>query len=91
MDARYIHSGTPLKERKELLDDFRAGVFQVLVNCAILTEGADVPNIDCVVVVRPTRSRNVFAQMVMFKGYHIQSDSDVTADRAWYATISQYW
>ncbi len=31
---------------------------------AILTEGADIPNIDCVIVARPTRSRNVFAQMV---------------------------
>jgi len=31
---------------------------------AILTEGADVPNIDCVLIARPTRSRNVFAQMV---------------------------
>ena len=31
---------------------------------AVLTEGADVPNIDCVLVARPTRSRNVFAQMV---------------------------
>ena len=31
---------------------------------AILTEGADIPNIDCVVVAKPTRSRNVFAQMV---------------------------
>ena len=31
---------------------------------AILTEGADIPNIDCVVIARPTRSRNVFAQMV---------------------------
>lgn len=33
---------------------------------AILTEGADIPNIDCVVLARPTRSRNVFAQMVRF-------------------------
>jgi ATP-dependent helicase IRC3 len=31
---------------------------------AILTEGADIPNIDCVVLARPTRSRNLFAQMV---------------------------
>jgi ATP-dependent helicase IRC3 len=64
VDARYIYSGTHAKERQQLLDDFRAGLFPVLVNCAILTEGADVPNIDCVVVARPTRSRNVFAQMV---------------------------
>lgn len=32
---------------------------------AILTEGADIPNIDCLIVARPTRSRNVFAQMVV--------------------------
>jgi ATP-dependent helicase IRC3 len=31
---------------------------------AILTEGADIPNTDCVLVARPTRSRNVLAQMV---------------------------
>jgi len=31
---------------------------------AILIEGADIPNIDCVIVARPTRSRNVMAQMV---------------------------
>jgi len=31
---------------------------------AILTEGADVPNIDCVMLARPTRSKNVFAQMI---------------------------
>jgi ATP-dependent helicase IRC3 len=31
---------------------------------AILTEGADIPNIDCVLVARPTRSRNILAQMV---------------------------
>lgn len=35
-----------------------------MVFVAILTEGADIPNIDCVVVARPTRSRNIFAQMV---------------------------
>jgi len=31
---------------------------------AILTEGTDIPNIDCVVLARPTRSPNVYAQMV---------------------------
>jgi ATP-dependent helicase IRC3 len=32
----------------------------------ILTEGADIPSIDCVILARPTRSRNLFAQMVRF-------------------------
>lgn len=39
------------------------------VMVAILTEGADIPNIDCVIVARPTRSRNIFAQMV--SGHHL--------------------
>jgi len=63
-DARYLHSGTPAAERKQLLESFRQGEYPVLVNCAILTEGADIPNIDCIIVARPTRSRNVFAQMI---------------------------
>ncbi len=33
IDARYIHAGTPAKERRRLLDDFRAQLFPVLVNC----------------------------------------------------------
>ncbi|KAF8898798.1 P-loop containing nucleoside triphosphate hydrolase protein [Infundibulicybe gibba] len=64
IDARYICSTTPAAERKNLIDSFRTGVFPVLINCAILTEGADIPNIDCIIVARPTRSRNVFAQMI---------------------------
>ncbi|RDB28788.1 putative mitochondrial ATP-dependent helicase irc3 [Hypsizygus marmoreus] len=64
VDARYVYSQTPVAERKALISSFKFGQFPVLINCAILTEGADIPNIDCVVVARPTRSRNVFAQMI---------------------------
>ncbi|KDQ16273.1 hypothetical protein BOTBODRAFT_30973 [Botryobasidium botryosum FD-172 SS1] len=64
VDARYLYSGTPAFERRVLIQEFREGKYPVLVNCAILTEGADIPNIDCVIVARPTRSRNLFAQMI---------------------------
>ncbi|KAF9535421.1 P-loop containing nucleoside triphosphate hydrolase protein [Crepidotus variabilis] len=64
IDARYIFSETPPVQRQALVADFKTGLFPVLVNCAILTEGADIPNIDCVLVARPTRSRNIFAQMI---------------------------
>ncbi|KAJ6621692.1 P-loop containing nucleoside triphosphate hydrolase protein [Mycena sp. CBHHK59/15] len=64
IDARYVFSGTPVAERQALIASFKAGQYPVLINCAILTEGADIPNIDCVIVARPTRSRNVFAQMI---------------------------
>ncbi|TDL28609.1 P-loop containing nucleoside triphosphate hydrolase protein [Rickenella mellea] len=64
IDARYIYAATPAEERKALVAGFRKGEFPVLLNVAILTEGADIPNIDCLIVARPTRSRNVFAQMI---------------------------
>ncbi|KAJ7071080.1 P-loop containing nucleoside triphosphate hydrolase protein [Mycena amicta] len=64
IDARYLVSSTPAAERKALVAAFKAGRIPVLINCAILTEGADIPNVDCVVVARPTRSRNIFAQMI---------------------------
>jgi len=36
----------------------------VLVNCGIFTEGTDIPNIDCILLARPTRSRNLIVQMI---------------------------
>lgn len=64
VDARYLHGGTTAKERKQLLEGFKQGAFNVLINCAILTEGFDLPQIDTVVLAKPTRSRNLFSQMI---------------------------
>ncbi|PWN48973.1 P-loop containing nucleoside triphosphate hydrolase protein [Violaceomyces palustris] len=64
VDARYLHGGTHPTERRELIQDFGKGVYPVLINCSILTEGADVPSIDCILLARPTRSRNLFSQMI---------------------------
>lgn len=41
--------------------------WNTIQSTAILTEGADIPNVDCIVICRPTRSRNVYAQMVRSK------------------------
>lgn len=43
---------------------YGASIKLVYHHSAILTEGADIPNVDCVILAKPTRSRNVFAQMV---------------------------
>ncbi|PPQ82057.1 hypothetical protein CVT25_014598 [Psilocybe cyanescens] len=64
IDARSISGKTPADLRKSTVQAFKDGEFPVLVNCAILTEGADIPNIDCVMIARPTRSRNLYAQMI---------------------------
>ena len=50
--------------RRQLLADFRAGRFQILVNCGLWTEGLDVPEIACIHLARPTRSDGLYIQMV---------------------------
>lgn len=42
VDARYLHAGTPVNERKELVSAFRRGEFPVLVNCGELSCAARV-------------------------------------------------
>lgn len=64
IDARYITSGTSKEVRAEQLRAFRNQEYPVLVNCGLFTEGTDIPNIDCVLLARPTRSRNLLIQMI---------------------------
>ncbi|KAJ2725894.1 DEAD DEAH box helicase [Coemansia sp. Benny D115] len=62
--AEVVVGKTPVAERERILAEFRRGTLPVLVNCGILTEGTDIPNIDCVMMARPTRSSVLFQQMV---------------------------
>lgn len=51
-------------DRKQVLADFDAGRYNVLCNSMLLTEGWDCPSVDCVVVLRPTKVRSLYSQMV---------------------------
>ena len=51
-------------DRAEVLRDFAAGKYDVLCNSMLLTEGWDCPAVDCVVVLRPTKVRSLYCQMV---------------------------
>lgn len=62
--SRFISGETPPDERRQILRDFDAGRFQILVNCMVATEGFDCPSIGMVVIARPTKSRSLYAQMV---------------------------
>ncbi|RMY96022.1 hypothetical protein D0862_08642 [Hortaea werneckii] len=64
IDAQFVTGDTPSKLRKERLDSFKRGEYPVLLNCGIFTEGTDIPNIDCIVLARPTQSRNLLVQMI---------------------------
>nr|DAE74137.1 MAG TPA: Chromatin remodeling complex ATPase [Caudoviricetes sp.] len=52
------------KDRAEILEDFDKDKYNVLCNSMLLTEGWDCPTVDCVVVLRPTKVRALYSQMV---------------------------
>lgn len=52
------------KDRTEILEAFDKGKYNVLCNSMLLTEGWDCPSVDCVVVLRPTKVRSLYSQMV---------------------------
>lgn len=52
------------KDRAEVLSAFDRGEYNVLCNSMLLTEGWDCPSVDCIVVLRPTKIRSLYSQMV---------------------------
>lgn len=52
------------QDREQILDDFDKGKYNVLCNSMLLTEGWDCPSVDCIVVLRPTKVRSLYSQMV---------------------------
>lgn len=52
------------EDRTEILKDFENGKYNVLCNSMLLTEGWDCPDVNCVVVLRPTKVRSLYCQMV---------------------------
>ena len=51
-------------DRAQVLQDFEAGRYDVLCNSMLLTEGWDCPTVDCIVILRPTKIRSLYQQMV---------------------------
>lgn len=52
------------KDREEVLKDFENGEYDVLCNSMLLTEGWDCPSVNCIIVLRPTKVRSLYQQMV---------------------------
>jgi superfamily II DNA or RNA helicase len=61
--AAVVYGDMPVWQRKEALEDYDSGKVQVLVNAMVLTRGFDAPKTSCVIVGRPTKSRNLGIQM----------------------------
>jgi len=62
--ARFVSAGTPADERRWIIADYRKGAFPFLVNVGVCTRGFDVPEIESIVIARPTCSRTLYAQMI---------------------------
>lgn len=53
------------EDRQEMIDAFQTDPeYNCMVNCMIFTEGTDIPNIETIIVARPTQSESLYTQMV---------------------------
>ncbi len=59
-----IVDGTKPEERRAILGFFRAGEIDAVINVQVLTEGFDAPEVECVHVLRPTKSRGLYTQII---------------------------
>jgi len=62
--AEHVDGKSEVEERKEILRRYRKGEVRVLCNCAVFTEGVDIPQISCVIMARPTKSLVMYLQCV---------------------------
>lgn len=59
-----VLGSTPKKEREEIIRKFKSGEIKTVFNYGTLTTGFDKPDLDCIVLLRPTRSLPLYNQMI---------------------------
>lgn len=62
--AAIVTGETPKRERENMLEDFKSGKIQVIANVGVLTTGFDYPELDTIILGRPTKSLALYYQMV---------------------------
>ncbi len=60
--AAFVHHKSP--DRAEIIADFKGGKIDVLINLAILTEGFDCPEVECIILGRTCGSLSLYLQMI---------------------------
>jgi DNA repair protein RadD len=63
-EARLILGDTEMKDRDEIINDFKRKKFKYLVNVSVLTTGFDAPHVDVIAILRPTESNSLYQQIV---------------------------
>ena len=62
--AAMVNGEMKAKERDHIIRGFRSGQIKVVANVGVLTVGFDYPELECVVIARPTRSLTLYYQMM---------------------------
>lgn len=65
ISALEVDGATPKEARDDAVERFRSGDVTVLTNVELFTEGLDLPNVDCVIQLRPTQSLALYLQFAM--------------------------
>lgn len=63
--AAHIDGSTPKAERDRMIAAFRSGEITVLCNVDLISEGFDVPDCECAILLRPTKSLTLYIQQAM--------------------------
>lgn len=62
--AEIVTGKTPKKERERIINDFKSHKIKTVLNVGVLTTGFDHPALDCIILLRPTRSIMMYVQML---------------------------
>ena len=65
ISAEHIDGETPPAERSRIVSDFREGKITILCNVDLISEGFDVPDCECAILLRPTKSLTLYIQQSM--------------------------
>ena len=65
ISAAHVDGVTPAVNRERIVEDFRLGKIKVLCNAELFSEGFDVPNMQAVILARPTKSLTLFIQQAL--------------------------
>lgn len=62
--AEHIEANTPMDERQRHIDRLEKGELDIICNVGCLTTGVDIPSVSCIILARPTKSYNLYIQML---------------------------
>lgn len=77
-NAEYVDGKTKTETRKKIIQNFKSGKTKIVLNVGVLTTGFDHPELDCIMLLRPTRSLSLYYQM-LGRGVRIAEDKESCA------------